>query len=109
MTHNPLSKDGQPVSATPARAATVSAVLRKAGFTRSVTKRSPNVKFAIPTAGFHAQQWDGCVRVSSTFSAVPVQRYADALTAAGYVVEPEGIGNMVRVYRAATPTPKETP
>ena len=95
------SQNGQAVSATPERAATVSAALRKAGFTRSTTKKSPGVRFPVPTPGFHVQQRTDHVRVSSTFSGTPVQRYADALTKAGYVVEDHAdLSGVVLVYRS---------
>ena len=101
MDQTAQSANGTPVSATPARAATVSAALRKAGFTRSTTKKAPGVRFPVPTPGFHVQQRQDHVRVSSTFSGTPVQRYADALTKAGYIVEDHAdLSGVVLVYRA---------
>lgn len=93
--------NGTLVSVAVPSAAAVSAVLRKAGFVKSVMKKSASVRTAIPTPGYHVQQRKDHVRVGSTFSGTPIERYETALTNAGYVTEREDIGRIIRVYKAA--------
>ena len=92
--------NGTLVSVVTPSASAVSAVLRKAGHTKAEVKRSPSTKFPMPTVGYQVQNRTDHVRLSHTMSQQSLERCAKTLRDAGYVVEHDDVGRIMRVYKA---------